>query len=115
MTDASGYGELTLGGKTLVFKFGALAYKLLSSYRNMDLYELGLLLQKDIFAIVELAYFAHVAHERINGRTTDVTMDWFIDVVGDSKEALPMFSEIMKSARLWGYTADEFDQSKKKD
>ena len=112
MNKASGYGELTLNGKELSFKFGALAYRLLCEYRHIELSELSALMKKDLYSVVELGYFAHVADMRIKDKPPEVSLEWFIDAVGDSKEALPFIEETLSTAMVWGYNTDDIDVKK---
>lgn len=112
MNELSGYGEVTLNGKTIPLKFGTLAYKLFTSSRGIELHQLGEAFN-DPFAMIELGYYAHVANERINGRVADVTLEWFTEAVGDTKGVIEEFTKLITSSKMWGYTVTELAEQKK--
>lgn len=112
MNEASGYGEIKLGDKTLPFKFGTNAYYLFCKHRGIELSQLGEAFG-DPFAIIELAYFAHVSAQRIKGKQTDVNIDEFIELVGDNKDMLPEFEKLIMSSKMWGFTMTELADTKK--
>lgn len=112
MNELSGYGELQIGDKTLPFKFGLNAYQLFCSYFEIELHQLPEKL-KDPFALVVLAYFAHVSNERIGGRQTDVTIDWFIEAAGDTEGILEEIQRLIVKSKYWGVPLATIDTKKK--
>jgi hypothetical protein len=114
MNDYSGYGEIKIGDKTLPFKFGTNAYRLLCQHRNIDLHQIGEAF-KDPFAIIELAYFAYVTAVRMANSVTEISLDTFIELVGDEKDIIPEFEKLIVGSKMWGYTVSELtDKAEKK-
>jgi hypothetical protein len=113
MNDFSGYGEIKLCDKTLPFKFGTNAYKLLSKERNLEFYETFQAI-KNPFVLIELAYFAHVTANRIAGKVTEISIDEFTDMVGETKGAMVEFGKLIEESKMWGMTFDELVESGKK-
>ena len=97
----SGYGEVKLGDKTLPFKFGTNAYRLLCNHRGIELHQLGEAFT-DPFALVELAYFAYVTAVRMRNGLTEVSLDEFVELVGDSDDIVPQFEKLITSSKVWG-------------
>ena len=106
MNEYSGYGEVEIGGRTLKFKFGLNAYQMLSAHRGVALGDVGQPLASDPIATLELAYFAHVTHARINRYEPLMSLTEFIEAAGDTDTMvlLARFSEIENSARFLGKT-----------
>ena len=113
MNDYSGYGEIKIGDKTLPFKFGTNAYRLLCKDRNLELFEIGKAFE-DPFAMIDLAYFAHVTANRIAGKVTEISIDEFTDIVGDTKGILNEFEKLINESKMWGMTIGELTEAGKK-
>lgn len=113
MNDLSGYGELTLRGKLMPFKFGTNAYRLFCRHRGIDLGDIGEAF-KDPFAILELAFFAYQTAVRMNGDTPHTDLDTFIDMVGDEQGVLSEFEKLIIASKMWGYTVNELAEGAKK-
>lgn len=111
MNEASGYGEIKIGDKTFPVKFGVNACRLFCEYHDIELHQM-----KDFNSPIhaaEMAYFAHVTAVRINKGLTDVSMDEFIDRVGDNDGVLDDIERIFRSSKIWGKPLAEDDSKKK--
>jgi hypothetical protein len=113
MNDLSGYGELTLRGKLMPFKFGTNAYRLFCKHRGIDLSDIGEAF-KDPFAILELAFFAYQTAVRMNGDTPHTDLDTFIDMVGDEQGIMSEFEKLIVTSKMWGYTVNDIAEGAKK-
>ena len=113
MNDLSGYGELTLRGEVMPFKFGTNAYRLFCKHRSIELGDIGEAF-KDPFAILELAFFAHQTAVRMNGGVPKLDLDTFVDMVGDEQGALSEFERLIVASKMWGYTVNELAEGAKK-
>lgn len=103
---------MQIGDKTLPFKFGLNAYQLFCSYFDIELHQMPEKL-KDPFALVVLAYFAHVSNERINGRQSDISIDWFIEACGDTAGILDDIQKLIVKSKYWGVPLAAMDTKKK--
>ena len=106
MNDYSGYGEVKLGDRVLPFKFGTNATALFCKAHNIDLFEIGSIMTGPL-AILEYAYYAYVTAQRINRQTVDVTIDEFMNLVDDNKDAITLFDNLIMSSKILGFTIEE--------
>lgn len=113
MNDLSGYGEIKIGDKTLAFKFGTNAYRLLCQHRNIELHQIGEVFS-DPFAIIELSYFAYVTATRMQNKLADIGLDAFVELVGDSKDVIPEFEKLIVGSKIWGHAVADLTNKEEK-
>jgi len=112
MNDLSGYGEIKIGDRTLPFKFGTNAYRLLCQHRGIELGQLGEAFA-DPFALIELAYFAYVTAMRMGNIPTNIGLDGFVEIVGDNADIIPEFEKLISSSKMWGLAIADLSAKKK--
>lgn len=119
MNELSGYGVFEVAGEQVPFKFGVNAYSLFCKSRGIDLGEIGetglygtfkgeeMIKAPDMTATIELAYFAYVTARRMKGGEPEHTLTEFTEMVGDTKDVLSQFQNLMLTSRILGYTFPE--------
>ncbi|HQK52841.1 MAG TPA: hypothetical protein PLA73_01245 [Sedimentibacter sp.] len=115
MNELSGYKELKVGEKIFSLKFGTNATALFCIARGVDLNEIAstgiygkwegdkMISPPDVYAILQLAWFAHVTACKIKGEETSVgSMEEFIEYINEYEGVLDKIVEAMQTSKFLG-------------
>lgn len=106
MNKLNGYGEIKIGERVLPLKFGTNSDRLFCEYHNIDLRDIGGKISGS-FGMYELSYFAYVTAMRMRNALTDISMDEFIEMLGEDDKYVDECAEIFKSSKHLGKSIDE--------
>ena len=114
--------------RKLPFKFGTNASALYCRHFNVDLNEIAstglygvwdgeqMIKAPDPYAILVMAYYAHVTAMRMKGDREDMTLEAFIEACNEEEGILNVFQKAMLSSKLLGFRLDgKKEEIKKKE
>lgn len=115
-------------GRKLPFKFGTNASALYCRHFGVDLNEIAstglfgvwkdeeLIKPPDPYAILVMAYYAHITAVRMKGEKEDLTLEAFIEACNEEEGLLNVFQQAMLSSKLLGFRLDgKKEEIKKKE
>jgi hypothetical protein len=74
----------------------------------------GKVLAPDVFALVDLFYFAHVSAVRSKKEAVKINIEQFTELLDETPGVMVKLQEVMLSARIMGYTFIELAQEGEK-
>lgn len=115
MNTLSGYTEVDLNGELIPFKFGTNAWALFCEKRKIEFYQIAesgvfgkiegdKVLSPDVFALIELFYFAYVSAIRAKKETVKLNIEQFTELVDETPGVMVKLQEVMLQAKIMGYT-----------
>lgn len=115
MNELSGYKEVKIGGRMFPMKFGVNASALFCLARGVDLPQIAdtglygryegekMISPPDVYALLQLAWFAHVTACKIERRETEVaSMEEFIELCNEEEGTMEEITRAMLESKFLG-------------